>query len=69
MLTFRMQSVTDSRWVQSKHDVEILSNHNKATKIAYFASAACELLLSWGTELEICNIQSEKQQQRDANCL
>ena len=30
---------TNSRWIQSKHDVEILSNHNKAMKIAYFISA------------------------------
>ena len=45
---------TDSSWIQSKHDVEILSNYNKATKIAYFASAvhanclrtACKLLFS-----------------------
>ena len=72
---------TDLRWIQSKHNVEILSNHNKATKFAYFASAVHANCFSrWRTELDIFNIQSEKQQQSDdlrsplmsavyANCL
>ena len=57
VLTFRMRSVVP---------VEILSNHNKAAKIAYFASVVHANCCSrWRTELENFNIQSGKQQQRD----
>ena len=43
---------TNSKWIQSKHDVEILSNHNKATKIAYFASTIHANCLQTVTELK-----------------
>ena len=80
---------TDSRctkpktiWIQSKHDVEILSNHNKATKVVYDSPIStrvrrpCEMLANCEFSLHGVrnsrfqfNIQLEQQQQRDDNLL
>ena len=61
---------TDSRWIQSKQDVKIWCNPNKTMKIVLLClRRSCKLLMNccsrWHTELEIFNIQSEKQQQSD----
>ena len=73
-----MKSITV--WIQSKHDVEILSNHNKATKVVYDSPISTrvrrpyEMLPNCAFSLHGVrnsrfqfNIQLEQQQQRDDN--